>query len=545
MGWLVTSLDPAQEPVPASAAPWSVPVATVSPERREEIARTRVFFKSLAGLLVVLVGFLLVLPGPAWLRSTTAGLASSLLVLCMATVWLIGDEARYSDRLIVVVGTLGAALGVLVIYYLGLFSAAASMLAVAIFFFGLSSAAEAARAVYATIALLYLLITSCIAASVLPDHSLFSVAELPELSRWYRVVMMQVVFGLTYYLARSSRRVATGALQGAEQMRFELRQREALLAEARSELDWALRTGEGHMSGQTLGDYRLEHLLGRGGMGEVYAAVHLLTARRVALKLLHANMLENAEYVQRFMREAQAAAAVPSEHVAEVYELGFTPNGGPFIAMELLEGHDLAYYLRRADDGRLPVGTVVTMVDHAAGALAAVRDAGVVHRDLKPANLFLVDSLPQKWKVLDFGLSKIQGGAALTREVAMGTPQYMAPEQAQGLPVDHRADLYALAALAYRTLTGQPPFVGEDIGPLLLDVLYTQPEQPGAFVQVPVEIELVLAIALAKKPEDRFEYVEDFAAAFRAAALGELDPDTRAYGWSLVKQHPWGSTRRR
>jgi serine/threonine-protein kinase len=280
-------------------------------------------------------------------------------------------------------------------------------------------------------------------------------------------------------------------------------------------------------------------------MGEVYAALHVPTQNKVALKLLHPNMVESTEYVQRFMREAQAAAAVPTEHVAQVYELGFTPYGGPFIAMELLEGHDLAFYLRKAPDGRLPLDAIVTMVDHSADALAAVRDAGVVHRDLKPANLFLVDTLPQKWKVLDFGLSKIQGGAALTREVAMGTPQYMPPEQAQGLPVDHRADLYALAAIAYRAITGQPPFVGEDIGPLLLDVLYTQPQQPGAFVQVPVEIELVLAVALAKKPEDRFASVEEFAAAFRASAYGELDAETRAHGWSLVKQYPWGTTQRR
>ena len=299
------------------------------------------------------------------------------------------------------------------------------------------------------------------------------------------------------------------------------------------------------MSGQKVGDYALVSLLGRGGMGEVYSATHEPSGQKAAVKVLHPNMLENPEYVQRFMREAQAAAAVPSEHVAQVYELGFTSYGGPFIAMELLEGHDLAWHLRKTVSGRLPLETVVVMVEHAARALGAVRDAGVVHRDLKPANLFLVDSLPQKWKVLDFGLSKIQGGAALTREVAMGTPQYMAPEQAQGLPVDHRADLYALAAIAYRTVTGQPPFVGDDIGPLLLDVLYTQPQQPGAFVHVPVEVELVLAIALAKKVEDRFACVEDFAECLAAASVGELDDNTRAHGWNLVKAHPWGTTTRR
>ncbi len=511
----------------------------------EEVQRARVFFRALAILLGVLEAFLLFLPGPMWLRTTTAVFTGALLLVSLITLHVIRDEARYTPRLVVVVGTFGSVLGVLVIYYLGLFSAAAAMLTVAIYFFGMSSNSSAARGVYGTIAGLYLVITVSIALRIVPDHSLFSVEQVPTMSRWYRVLMMQVVFGLTFYLARSSRRAMTDAIAGAKQMRSELKQRDAQLVEAKTELDWALRTGEGQMTGQTVGEYELELLLGRGGMGEVYSAVHVPTQQKVALKLLHPNMVENSEYVQRFMREAQAAAAVPTEHVAQVYELGFTPYGGPFIAMELLEGHDLAFYLRKAADSRLPLDAIVTMVDHAADALAAVRDAGVVHRDLKPANLFLVDTLPQKWKVLDFGLSKIQGGAALTQEVAMGTPQYMPPEQAQGLPVDHRADLYALAAIAYRALTGQPPFVGDEIGPLLLDVLYTQPQQPGGFVQVAVEIELVLAVALAKKPEDRFASVEEFAAAFRAAAFGELDADTLSHGWSLVKQYPWGTTRRR
>ncbi|MEZ4220728.1 MAG: serine/threonine-protein kinase [Polyangiaceae bacterium] len=511
----------------------------------EEVQRARVFFRALAILLAVLLAFLLILPGEAWIRIFTAACCGTLMALSAWTLLVIRDERRYTPTLTVNVGVIGSALGVLVVYYLGLFSAAAAMLTVGIYFFGMSRYAKAAHGVYLTIAGCYLLGTVGIALRLVPDHSLFSVERLPEMSRWYRVLMMQVVFGLTFYLARSSRRATTEAIAGAQQMRTELKQRDAQLAEAKNELDWALRTGEGQMTGQTVGDYEIELLLGRGGMGEVYSALHLPTQQRVALKLLHPNMLENPEYVQRFMREAQAAAAVPSEHVAAVYELGFTPYGGPFIAMELLDGHDLAYYLRKAVDGRLSLEAIVTMVNHAAEALAAVRDAGVVHRDLKPANLFLVDSIPQKWKVLDFGLSKIQGGAALTREVAMGTPQYMPPEQAQGLPVDHRADLYALAAITYRALTGQPPFVGDDIGPLLLDVLYTQPQQPGSFVHVAVEIELVLAVALAKKPEDRFGSVEEFANAFSAAAYGELDAQTQAHGWSLVKQYPWGTTQRR
>lgn len=509
----------------------------------EEAARARVFFRCIAVVMVVLEAFLGALPGPDWLRATTAVAAACILILSIVTLYNLRQDQAWTPKRVAVVGIIQAAVGMVIIYYLGTFSAAAAVYTVGLYFYSSSSSRAAAVSVYAAGAGLYLVVTGAIALELLPDPSLFSSEGAGALSRWYRVVMMQLVFALTFYLARSSRRSTERAVDRANQARRALTQRDVQLAEVRNELDWAARTGEGYMTGQAVGDYQTESLLGRGGMGEVYVARHKPTGNRVALKLLHPNMVENQEYVQRFMREAQAAAAVPSEHVAQVYELGFTPYGGPFIAMELLEGHDLAWYLRRSP--ALSLDAVVTMVEHSAEALAAVRDAGVVHRDLKPANLFLVDSLPPKWKVLDFGLSKIQGGVALTREVAVGTPQYMAPEQAQGLPVDHRADLYALASIAYRALTGQPPFLGDEIGPLLLDVLYAMPQQPGLFAKLPVEVELVLAIALAKKPDDRFSSVEKFASALRLASTGDLDEVTRAKGWQLVKHHPWGTTRRR
>jgi serine/threonine-protein kinase len=212
----------------------------------------------------------------------------------------------------------------------------------------------------------------------------------------------------------------------------------------------------------------------------------------------------------------------------------------PYLVMELLEGHDLGWHLRR--NGRLDLELVVEMCEQVARALADVRAAGIVHRDLKPANLFLTDSLPRTWKVLDFGLSKIlDDTATLTRDQAVGTPAYMAPEQVRGPKVDHLTDLYALAAIAYRALTGIPPFSGDQVAHVLYRVVYQQPACPGDLVRVPIDIELVLAIGMAKKPSDRFARVEELAAAMRAAYQGRLDDDVRGRGWALVKAMPWGS----
>jgi serine/threonine protein kinase len=235
---------------------------------------------------------------------------------------------------------------------------------------------------------------------------------------------------------------------------------------------------------------------------------------------------------------------VRTEHVAQVFETGTLANGTPFLVMELLEGHDLGWHLRNT--GRLPLKFVVALVEQVAHAVAAVRDAGIVHRDLKPGNLFLTDSIPPRWKVLDFGLSKMlstTSSSSLTRDQAVGTPSYMAPEQVHAGDIDHLADLYALAAIAYRSITGSLPFSGDDVAHLLFKVLYVQPTQPALLVKVPVDVELVLAIGMAKRPADRFSGVEEFAKALSLAAAGDLDDLTRAKGWSLIKQCPWGSTR--
>jgi serine/threonine-protein kinase len=260
------------------------------------------------------------------------------------------------------------------------------------------------------------------------------------------------------------------------------------------------------------------------------------------VKLLHPYLLDNPDHVRRFLREAEATAAVRTEHVVEVLELGKTKEGSPFLAMELLEGHDLGWHLRKV--GKLQLPAVLELVVQITRALTKMRERGIVHRDLKPGNLFLTDSIPPTWKVLDFGLSKLaENDGTLTRDAAIGTPSYMAPEQVQG-QADHRTDLYAVAAIVYRALTGSPPFAGDDAAMILFHVVYSTPAPPAQFVQLPSDVELVLAVGMAKQASDRFASVEDFAEALGRAADGELDDATRARGWALLKKAPWGLTRK-
>jgi serine/threonine-protein kinase len=317
-------------------------------------------------------------------------------------------------------------------------------------------------------------------------------------------------------------------------------QREALLAEARAELDRALKVGgPGRYSEQVIGSFRLGMLVGRGGMGEVYEAVSVHDGSEAAVKLLHPGALAEPQHVRRFLRETEAAARLESEHVVAVLEVGTTAGEIPFLAMERLRGFDLAHHLRRKR--KLTVAQAVAMVRQIGEGLRVAREAGIVHRDLKPHNLFLHERDGKlTWKILDFGVSKVGRSGTLTRGHVVGTPGYMAPEQAKGDEVDWRADLYALAAICYRCLTGHPPFTGKDVPSTLYDVVYKMPTRPSALADVAVEIERVLAIGMAKKPDDRFQDAVELADALAAAATAGLPDGLRLRADELIAQHPWG-----
>ncbi|HTR51709.1 MAG TPA: serine/threonine-protein kinase [Kofleriaceae bacterium] len=420
--------------------------------------------------------------------------------------------------------------------YFGAFSAVPLLYFLAVYFLGLGSNARLATAVWLTCAVGQLVIAGLVVTGTTRDTGLIDGSSLDLRVQILIQLLVQMVLAGTFVLARVSRRAALVAVGELERAIRVATQREALLLEAREELDRALRAGRGRFSDQVIAGYELNDVIGRGAMGEVYAATDPRTGAAVAIKLLSSASLGNPDHIQRFFRELSTAAQIRSPHVVNVIEVGERPV--PYLVMERLEGKNLAEVLR----GRRTLGLerVVELVAHVGDGLAAAAAAGVVHRDIKPHNLF---HHRDAWKILDFGVARFaEHGDTLTAGQIVGTPAYMSPEQARGGTVDHRTDLYALAAVAYRALTGQPPFAARDIADTLYRVVHTAPRQPSQLVALPRDVELVLAIGLAKDPDARFTTAGQLVAAFTAAATSTLAEPLRAHGAALETGGAWAAS---
>jgi serine/threonine-protein kinase len=281
------------------------------------------------------------------------------------------------------------------------------------------------------------------------------------------------------------------------------------------------------------GKYRVDRLLGRGGMGMVVAATHLQLARPVALKFVLGEWSNHEVLIERFLREARACAKLQDEHVCKVHDVGTLEDGAPYIVMELLEGRDLAS--RVAHQGPLDVPTAAGYVLQACIALAEAHSVGIVHRDLKPANLF-VARRPDGTdivKVLDFGIAKVQDnvsqGLTATMSV-MGSPGYMSPEQLRSAKgVDARSDIWGLGVILYELVSAQRPFEAQTITEMAVKVAVDP--TPPIPVRVPPAFERLVQQCLSKSPDARFKDVAALANALASFAR----PEDRALATSVSR----------
>jgi serine/threonine protein kinase len=271
--------------------------------------------------------------------------------------------------------------------------------------------------------------------------------------------------------------------------------------------------------------FRILRPLGRGGMGEVFAAENLRTGRQVAVKLLRSESKLKSSAIERFRREARAAGSIQSDYVTQILDVDEDPEHGIVLVFELLEGESLVDRLKRT--GPIPFDELHRYVEEIWMGLADAHRAGIIHRDLKPSNVFLErrPSGPPRIKLLDFGISKLpreMGGETLTElGQSLGTFSFMPPEQiGKAKTVDHRADIYACASLIYQALSGQLPYAAKNI--LMMVELKTkqEPRRLSAAMEGPVDPRLddFLAVGLARDPQSRFQSADDALAAWRALA---------------------------
>jgi len=275
------------------------------------------------------------------------------------------------------------------------------------------------------------------------------------------------------------------------------------------------------------GRYRVDSLIGEGGMATVYEGEQLTMNRRVALKVIRRDLSLEPTVVVRFRREVEAVSRLRSPHVIEFYDFGKTADDLLYIVMEFLEGRSLRTLI---SEGPMHVGDVISIVRQTCCALGEAHRAGVVHRDLSPDNVFLSDvpsPLAQFVKVLDFGLVKLAEGSdkflnVTAQRTTVGTPAYIAPESVRAdRQSDWRVDLYALGVIVFEMLVGQRPFTAD--GPMKMAMAHAQEPVPSAFARashLPEAIDSFFQIAMAKDPDERFQDAETFANAL-ATVLGD------------------------
>jgi serine/threonine-protein kinase len=279
--------------------------------------------------------------------------------------------------------------------------------------------------------------------------------------------------------------------------------------------------------GQTLdGRYRIERLLGEGGMGMVYKAVHTTLGKPLAIKVLRPEVSKNEEILQSFRQEAQSASQIGNPHIIDISDFGTLPDGSTYFVMEFLTGKSLTVALF---ESKFSIARTIHVIKQLTGALGAAHEIGIVHRDLKPDNVQLIERGGQRdfVKVLDFGIAKVGGSTSKLTQAGQvfGTPHYMSPEQCAGANVDQRTDIYAVGVMLYEMVCGKVPFDADNLMGILTKHLYENPVAPHDLAppaDCPSALESIIMKCLQKKPEQRYQSMAELGADLEAVERGQV-----------------------
>ncbi len=503
----------------------------------DELRRTQVFIVTTGALALVGTLASWLFDGHSGWRAVFAASSTFLLVAYASLWWHVRDTRRYLPTHTVAAVTLCSLAGVAACFFYGLFSPAPMILTLPVAFVGRTLSGPGARLAYAVAAASVGAPMLLLAFEALPDPGLVRAEALGTGGRLVYAGLVQAVLVTCLVNARGSRRVTEAVVRRLAAARQEAERRDAQLEEVNQRLDDALRTGRpGPMTGSRVGAWTLRGLLGRGAMGDVYGAVRDGDAREAAVKVLSPAVAEDEHALALIRREASLLGRVANPHVVQLIEVA--TGDPPWIAMEWLRGPSLAEILRH--DQRLPTEEVDRLATQVGAGLDAAARVNVMHRDLKPSNICLADTTSgARWKILDFGVAKHLGDdLTVTRGNVVGTPGYIPPESLLGRPVDARGDVWSLAAITYRALTGAPPFPGRRHA-LLRSTVEAQPVRPSAWVAVPPGVDAVLAVGLAKRPQARFSTGGEFAAALHGALAGGLPAGVEERAAAILVVDPW------
>ncbi len=550
---IVGPIRPLPEPAEVRLEPVEPDIGTTAPAREprrghrsslhaEEVGRAR----SMGWALGIITGICAVtLPfmgGVPAIRATTSATTAALSLFSFAVVWIVRDEKAWTRGLFRTWGALAVAASTLCEFHLGVFSPTPLAVTLGISFFGRGNDRLGGLVICLAATVAYFVMSALMTAGLLSDPGLFSAADASMGAKLWMTGMVPLVLGATLLDGRTARSTLRRVMKQASDASRRAERKEAQFEEVLQELDamGTRRGSKGSYTGKVLGGWRLGALIGRGAVGEVYASVHG-DGRRGAVKVLDERMATEPGIVSRFLQEGEIAASLSSPHVVRVHEIGVAADGGPpFIAMDLLRGKTLSELLRA--EGALSVEETVKLARDVGQGLDDAHAGGVIHRDIKPGNLFRAETPGGPvWKVLDFGVSKLwHSEGTLTQHDVVGTPAYMSPEQALSNPVTTATDIYGLGAVLYRALTGRPPASGRTAVETLLRVVDKRPVRPGDLsLDVNLDLEAALVIAMAVEPTRRFPNGAALGRAFEAAAKGRLPSGLRKLAVGLLAETPW------